>query len=506
MKYVSVEDGGCYGWLVVLASHIILMLMAGCQCSMGVFLVLFMDYFGEGVGKTVIAQSVQAGLMLFTGPLISILNNKYGTRPLVVIGGVLSSTGIFLSAFVSSVNALVITYGVIVGLAYGLVFGPGIVIVGRYFHKRHAFANGIVYAGYGVGIMIFPPLCQKLIDTYGWRGSLIVMAGINMHIVACAMILKKPTYNRCDEQNTTRDIEPWPATENEGVQPALVNKLHVDDTNALYGPATQQNGDHDITGCNDNDTSDDIKLMNITYTQRVKMLMHRMASDLSLYLFWKSWFRTMCLVVLLVAVSQLIIMVHLVNRAVSDGIAAIDSAFLLTIIGICELIGRATHGLLIDLTRFSPMFIAACSCVVCGISIILLLFANSNYVVYAIIAAVYGLFDGVFVPLVGAVSIKACIGREHVSSAFGWFLFHVGIGYTIGPPIAGWIYDYSLDYDMSFVFAGCIMILAALIIFVQIIYKEYQSKRSDKNCKNKFISNRDVQKYDYRDVYCETSV
>ncbi|XP_002741643.1 monocarboxylate transporter 12-like [Saccoglossus kowalevskii] len=185
-------EGLYYGWLVVLASHIIQMLISGCLIGMGVFLVRLVDFFGEGAGKTATIQSLQAGVMLCSGPLISILNNKFGTRPLVVIGGVLSSAGILLSTFANSVNVLLITHGVVVGFAFALTYGPGIVIVGQYFHKRHALANGIVFAGFGVGIMVFPPLYQTLIDKYGWKGAMTVMAGINMNMVVCGMLMRPP--------------------------------------------------------------------------------------------------------------------------------------------------------------------------------------------------------------------------------------------------------------------------------------------------------------------------
>ena len=40
----------------------------------------------------------------------------------------------------------------------GLAYSPGIVIVGTYFTRKRAMANGIAYAGSGLGSIIIPPL------------------------------------------------------------------------------------------------------------------------------------------------------------------------------------------------------------------------------------------------------------------------------------------------------------------------------------------------------------
>ncbi|XP_077862004.1 monocarboxylate transporter 12-B-like [Saccoglossus kowalevskii] len=57
----------------------------------------------------------------------------------------------------------------------------------------------------------------------------------------------------------------------------------------------------------------------------------------------------------------------------------------------------------------------------------------------------------------------------------GWYLLHLGIGNVVGPPFAGWMYDVTMDYTMSFLFAGCALLITACLLFMQIIYKTCQS-------------------------------
>nr|XP_006818583.1 PREDICTED: monocarboxylate transporter 9-like [Saccoglossus kowalevskii] len=196
MALFSKEDGGFYRWIVVAACFSSKCLIVGCSGSgMGVFLVKFLDYFGEGAGKTALLQSLATAMMTIPSPMVSSLNSRFGTRPLVVIGGVISSVALFLCSFANR-------------MAYGLIYGPTVVIIGQYFHKRHALANGFMYAGISVGIMIFPPLHHKLIETYGWRGAMIFLAGINLNMVVCGMLMRPPgLHTRVDKKHSSKNTE-----------------------------------------------------------------------------------------------------------------------------------------------------------------------------------------------------------------------------------------------------------------------------------------------------------
>jgi predicted MFS family arabinose efflux permease len=56
--------------------------------------------------------------------------------------------------------------------------------VSSWFDQRRGLALALVMAGVGTGAMIFPPITQRLIDTYGWRsayailGALVLLLGI----------------------------------------------------------------------------------------------------------------------------------------------------------------------------------------------------------------------------------------------------------------------------------------------------------------------------------------
>ena len=54
-------------------------------------------------------------------------------------------------------------------------------MVGQYFQCHLSLATGIAASGTGFGLLVFPPLAKILIDTYNWKGALLILAGINLH-------------------------------------------------------------------------------------------------------------------------------------------------------------------------------------------------------------------------------------------------------------------------------------------------------------------------------------
>ncbi|KHJ87547.1 hypothetical protein OESDEN_12677, partial [Oesophagostomum dentatum] len=55
------------------------------------------------------------------------------------------------------------------GVGFGLMYCPAIVIVTMYFEKRRSLATGIAVAGAGVGTVLFSPINDFIITNFGWR-------------------------------------------------------------------------------------------------------------------------------------------------------------------------------------------------------------------------------------------------------------------------------------------------------------------------------------------------
>ena len=82
------------------------------------------------------------------------------------------------------------------GLGAGLTHIPAKCIIGEYFTTSYTQANGLAHVGPGLGLVVYPPLLERLIYTFGWRGSFLIEGAIAFHIVAAACLFRPVKYVR----------------------------------------------------------------------------------------------------------------------------------------------------------------------------------------------------------------------------------------------------------------------------------------------------------------------
>ena len=86
------------------------------------------------------------------------MTNKLGWRLTTIIGSVLASAGLCLSAVAPSIFFLYFTAGGLVGLGLGIIYLPRLDCITQYFDKRRPIVTGIAIAGSGIGTFIMAPL------------------------------------------------------------------------------------------------------------------------------------------------------------------------------------------------------------------------------------------------------------------------------------------------------------------------------------------------------------
>lgn len=111
-----------------------------------------------------------AAIGLF-GPVAGRLTNRFGARAIVICGAILSSTGLLFTSLVPSLYLMLLTYGGIFGCGSSLIYIAIYEIVPRYFVKRRSLATGLITMSAGAALVVMSPVCQVLIDTFGWRGA-----------------------------------------------------------------------------------------------------------------------------------------------------------------------------------------------------------------------------------------------------------------------------------------------------------------------------------------------
>lgn len=170
-------DGG-WGWVIVVSSLMCNIIVDGIGYSFGIFLPEFVNNFGETRSKVSLIGSLLCGTYLCAGPIVSALTNKFGCRPVAMTGSVISTVAFVLATFSPNIDILILTYGVLGGFGFGMIYLPSIVSVGYYFERKRAMATGIAVCGSGVGTFIFAPLTKYLLDQFDWKNALFILAGI----------------------------------------------------------------------------------------------------------------------------------------------------------------------------------------------------------------------------------------------------------------------------------------------------------------------------------------
>ena len=74
----------------------------------------------------------------------------------------------------------------------GFAFAPSIIVLHYYFEKRFVIANGLAFAGIACGEVVWPLVLQRMIRAYGWKGALLLMSAIELHLVVCGSLMVRP--------------------------------------------------------------------------------------------------------------------------------------------------------------------------------------------------------------------------------------------------------------------------------------------------------------------------
>jgi len=176
-------------YLALGVTVVTLALAYGVWYAYSVFLVALLREFGW-------SRSVLAGAFsIFTlvsggaGPVLGTLADRFGPRRLILIGGVLLAGSLWADSLVTRAWHLYLSFGLLTAVGVATAgWTPAVVMVQRQWKARLGLALGIAGSGVGLGIFLVVPLCQALIDGFGWRWAFRVLAAL------CALWILPATY------------------------------------------------------------------------------------------------------------------------------------------------------------------------------------------------------------------------------------------------------------------------------------------------------------------------
>ncbi len=165
-------------WIMLLCGVLIMLAGNGLRLTFGVFLrPISMDLeIGRQIFGLVIAgQTLLYGL---TQPVAGMIADRYGAVKVVVAGSLIYALGLWWTSISTSALDLYISIGLLIGL--GLSGASQVIVLGALGkevpNERRGVVFGSVIAAGSLGMFIFVPGVQGLIDSYGWRETLVICA------------------------------------------------------------------------------------------------------------------------------------------------------------------------------------------------------------------------------------------------------------------------------------------------------------------------------------------
>ncbi|KAL4231110.1 hypothetical protein ACF0H5_008693 [Mactra antiquata] len=407
-----------WAWAVLLASFGTSCIIGGALYTIGIIQAILLDLFNGDVSTTSLVGALHTSLISITGPVSSAMTDRFSCRVAIVLSGFLYLAGYLGTAFAPNIEVAILTCGVISGLAGGLAYTANMVIISFYFKRRRHLALGISSSGLGIGLFIFAPTLQFLRDYYGPRGVFILMAGVFLHIVLFGVICVPSRFELVTQQRR----------------------------NNIYKQVTE------ISMC----------VLIKSYIQT---------------LFNKGIF-CYCISTFSLCLGVYVMYMFYPEFIIDKGYTAYEAANLISISGICNVIGRILSGIMVNFKRVNGIVLFSLTLFIVAIATWFYVMFSDYYVAHVIYFVLLGLFIGPSAVLQTNVSLKF-IPVDNISQAIGLQLSFAGVGAIIGPVLAGMFVDRGGSYEHVLITAAVFVFLGGVASFVTVCFKQIDNESQE---------------------------
>ncbi len=384
-----------YGYVVVLVAFFIQAVGWGIFNSYGVLSVTLMSEFKWTRAGVSGAFALAFFIYGLASIVLGILNDRWGPRLIMTGSGVVLGVGYLLTSQISNLWQLYLFYGIIGGIGISGVDVVLLSTVARWFIKKRGMMSGIVKTGTGFGMFIMPLIINRLIGSYGQSHTFAIL-GIIILIIFISL-----------SQFMVRD----PASM--GLSPDGAMQMDTPHSNL------PESG---------------MKLREAFQTPQ----------------FW-----TLCVSYFMILSCAATILIHIVPHSTDLGISPVNATRILSTIGAMSIAGRFIMGGTSDKIGNKRALLICFIFLLIGL---ILLQLSDKLWTFFLFAIIHGFAHGGVFALISPIVAELFGAREH-GAILGIVIFSSTIGGSIGPLLAGHLFDITGSYQTIFLILTSLSII-----------------------------------------------
>jgi len=413
-----------HGYAIVAAGFVAQGTIVGAIFTYGVFFDAMHTELGWSRAAISAAPSLASLVMGFTAMLFGRLTDVTGPRRILGAASISITLGFLIMSRMTMPWHLLVAYPIFVGVAFGSHDVVTLSAVARWFERRRGRMSAIVKVGTGTGQVIAPAAAAVLIALFGWRNAYLWIAAVTGPLVFLA---SRWMYRSPEDAGVPHQDR------------AVVPDLAAAPDTSRYSPTSPPDPTSPPAPAPTSTPSPEAP------QQRARDMMR------------SPEFARLGIAQAAVLFCTPIVIVHLVPHATDLGIDRALAAGLLSVIGALSIAGRMVMGSIID-TVGGRRALLYCYAIML-VAFVLLQFAAGPLLLY-LFAMIYGFAHGGMFTCVSPLVAELFGIRVH-GLLYGTTIFVGTLAGSIGPTVAGVVFDLTGSYRPAFLLLIVLLLVAA---------------------------------------------